>query len=183
MNNIRRKIIIEEYEKITKKNVADPVKFWALYATSFYERLFNKIDSLRQLEKAYKLMQPKMKRPDEKKALEFFYQLRKQELEGTFKWEVKMENKIREIIREEIKSILSEKNIKTQKWNKLQSWMTTPSGVPKNVKVKSGDYVAGYLDGNTLYIEPRFGKVTKKQVRSESEADDILLDIEKNKGK
>jgi hypothetical protein len=108
MDKLRKIIIIEEFEKITMKNVADPVKFWALYATTFYERLFSKINSSRQLEKTYQSMIPKMKRPDDKKALEFFYQLRKQELAGTFKWEQKMENKIREIIREEIRSILSE---------------------------------------------------------------------------
>jgi len=193
MNELRKQIIIEEYEKITMKNVVEPVKFWALYATSLYEKLFQKINSVRQLEKTYNAMIPKMKRPDDKKALEFFYQLRKQELNGSFKWEQKMENKIRNIIREEIRSILSEKNIKTQKWRKVPDHEWRPAGLSNATVVKSGNHVTGYIDSKNVdskkrnMVQIQLGSdsdnIILKPIKSSTDADNILFKIEDNKGK
>lgn len=103
---ILRENLIREVEKITMANVANPVKFWALYSTSFYEKLFQKINNKNKLDQTYKIMASKLKRDDAKAALNFFYRLRKQELDGTFKWEHTVkENDIRNIIREEIRKI------------------------------------------------------------------------------
>jgi len=108
--DILREDLVREVEKITMANVADPVKFWALYSTSFYERMFQKINNKKKLDSVYQIMLSKLKRDDAKKALEFFYRLRTQELEGTFKWEHKMnKSDLRNIIREEI-DILTEVN-------------------------------------------------------------------------
>jgi len=119
-----RKLIIEEYEKITMRNVADPVKFWALYATSFYERLFKKIKNLKKLDEIYSSMYSKLKKEETKKALNFFYRLRKAELKGEFKWENKMKkSELRNIIKEEIKSVLTENAAKDlEKLMKSHNW-------------------------------------------------------------
>jgi len=183
LREIIKELILQEYEKITQKNVADNVKFWALYSASFYERLFQKINNKKSLDKVYDIMLSKLKRVDAKKALNFFYRLRKQELEGTFKWEHKMD-RLRQIIREEIKSILSEKNIKTQKWRKIPEYEWTPKGLSNKTKVKSGNYVTGYLDGMELYVQIGSSEeLTKTSVRNEMEADRILFKLEDNKGK
>ena len=77
-----------EILRLDPRKVADPVEYWALYATSFYERLFSKIDSTRKVEKVYKRMfkNPKLNKKAQD-ALTFFYKLRMDELENPDFWE------------------------------------------------------------------------------------------------
>ena len=45
-----------ELLRLDQRKVADPVEFWALYATSFYERLLAKIDDTETVEAVYQRM-------------------------------------------------------------------------------------------------------------------------------
>lgn len=89
----------ELYEllRLDPKKVADPVEFWALYATSFYERLFGKMDDPKLVEKIYNRIRqsPKLTKRA-KEALKFFYMLRMDELENPDFWEQQQGKKLRE---------------------------------------------------------------------------------------
>lgn len=78
-----------ELLRLDPRKVADPVEFWALYATSFYERLFAKIDDTEEVEEAYQRMKrnPKLNRRAVE-ALTFFYKLRMDELENPNFWDI-----------------------------------------------------------------------------------------------
>lgn len=77
-----------EYYGVDPARVPDFEEFWALYATSFYERLFGKMDDPKELELVYKkyLKNPKLSRRG-KMALTFFYNLRRDELEDPNFWD------------------------------------------------------------------------------------------------
>jgi len=67
-------------------------------------------------------------------------------------------SELRQIIREEINLQLNEKNIKTQKWNKVQSWETTPKGVPPKYEA----------DQILFKIEDDKGKIKESLIREAS---------------
>ena len=85
-----------ELLRLDPRKVADPVEFWALYATSFYERLFAKIDDTEEVEEVYQRMKrsPKLNRKAVE-ALTFFYKLRMDELENPDFWD-RQSGKIKE---------------------------------------------------------------------------------------
>ena len=68
--------------RLDPHKIPDEVEFWALYATSFYEKMFALMDDPREIEKTYKdlLNHPKIKGRS-REALTFFYMLRLDELE------------------------------------------------------------------------------------------------------
>jgi hypothetical protein len=78
-----------ELLRLDPKKVADPVEYWALYATSFYERLLAKIDDTKEVERVYKRMvrNPKLNKKAQD-ALTFFYMLRMDELENPDFWDM-----------------------------------------------------------------------------------------------
>jgi len=84
MNNIQ----LFELLQIDPRKVPNEVEFWALYASSFYEKLFGKISNLGELEKVYNAL-AKNPRYDKrtKEALEFFYAIRIAELEDPHFWD------------------------------------------------------------------------------------------------
>jgi hypothetical protein len=77
-----------ELLRLDPKKVAEPAEYWALYATSFYERLLAKIDDTEEVEKVYQRMvrNPKLNKKAQD-ALTFFYKLRMDELENPDFWE------------------------------------------------------------------------------------------------
>lgn len=85
-----------ELLRLDPRKVADPVEFWALYATSFYERLFAKVDDPDLVEKMYNHLKqsPKLNRKAVE-ALTFFYKLRMDELENPDFWD-RQSGKIKE---------------------------------------------------------------------------------------
>ena len=86
-----------EILRLDPKKVPDEVEFWALYATSLYEKIFSKINDPEKLHAIYKRlkMNPKLKRRDSE-ALEFFYKLRLDELENPDFWELTTKRKLGE---------------------------------------------------------------------------------------
>jgi len=77
-----------EYYGVDPARVPDFEEFWALYATSFYERLFSKIDDKEQLEKVYMryINNPKLDKRA-RLALTFFYNIRRDEMEDPNYWD------------------------------------------------------------------------------------------------
>lgn len=68
--------------RLDPQKVAGETEYWALYATSFYEKLFGKMDDPNKIESMYTHLKkdPRLKERD-KRALRFFYELRMDELE------------------------------------------------------------------------------------------------------
>src|SRR6056297_3170518 len=76
-----------EYYGVDPARVPDFVEFWALYATSFYEKLFGTIDDPKRLENMYNyILEHKKLTKRDKEALAFFYNLRRDELEDPDFW-------------------------------------------------------------------------------------------------
>jgi len=76
-----------EYYGVDPSTVPDYTMFWALYATSFYERLFKKIDDEERLEKLYNFYMHSSKLDKRaKKALTFFYNIRRDEMADPDYW-------------------------------------------------------------------------------------------------
>ena len=74
--------------RINRDEMVEPVKFWALYATSFYERLLGLADNKKQLKKAYNKKIKEIKSDYEAtEALNFFYRIRREELDERNIWE------------------------------------------------------------------------------------------------
>ncbi len=83
-----RESLPEDLPRIDKSRIAEPEKFWALYATSFYEHLFALIDTKRLLKKAYaKKIKQIQSKEEAVEALNFFYRIRRDELDGITIWE------------------------------------------------------------------------------------------------
>lgn len=83
-----RESLPDNLPRIDKSKIADPVKFWATYAVSFYERLFFPIESKKKLKKAYSRKFREMSNNSEAvEALNFFYRIRRDELDGINLWE------------------------------------------------------------------------------------------------
>lgn len=77
-----------EYYGVDPARVPDFEEFWALYATSFYEHLFEKIDDFDKLEKIYKhVLENRKLDKRAKEALTFFYNLRRDELTDPHFWD------------------------------------------------------------------------------------------------
>lgn len=77
-----------EYYGVDPARVPDFEEFWALYATSFYERLFGKMNDPKQMEATYKKLMnnPKLGKRGQQ-GLTFFYNLRRDELEDPNYWD------------------------------------------------------------------------------------------------
>jgi len=84
-----------ELLQIDPKRVPDEEEFWAVYATSFYERIFLKFDTPREVENAYDMMAKNL-RGKVKKAAEFFAAVRIGELEDPTFWDQSQHRKITE---------------------------------------------------------------------------------------
>lgn len=100
---------MDELKRINPKSVPGKTRYWALYAKTFYEDIFQKINDRNKLQKKYKDLVRSIKKPEARDALTFFYRIRRDELDKVFKWEQKVD-KLRHIIREEIQFILKEKD-------------------------------------------------------------------------
>lgn len=85
-----RESLPDDLPRIEKSQIAEPYKFWALYATSFYERFFSLINSKKLLKKAYLDRARTLKNPEAIEALNFFYRIRRDELDGLPIWESKL---------------------------------------------------------------------------------------------
>jgi len=78
----------EDLPRIDKNKIAEPEKYWALYAVSFYERFFAKIHNKKKLKKAYSRKFREISSDKEAVgALNFFYRIRRDELDGIPIWE------------------------------------------------------------------------------------------------
>ena len=84
-----------ELLRLDPETIADPIEYWALYATSFYEKGFAKIDDPRRVEEVYQKMRrnPNFNKRA-KDALTFFYMLRMDELENPDFWKQNEAEKI-----------------------------------------------------------------------------------------
>jgi len=78
---------LDRLPRIEKEKIPEPVKYWALYAKSFYENFLALIDNPRRLKKATVRMLEKLNTPEEKDALLFFFRIRRDELDGINLWE------------------------------------------------------------------------------------------------
>lgn len=85
-----REALPDDLPRIDKSQIGAPYKFWALYAVSFYERFFSLINSKRLLKKAYINKVKTLKNPEAIEALNFFYRIRRDELDGLPIWESKL---------------------------------------------------------------------------------------------
>ena len=85
-----REDFLDDLSRIDKFRVASPAKFWALYATSFYERDFANIFSIERLKKSYYHRKKHLHNPEALEALNFFYRIRRDEINGDFIWESRM---------------------------------------------------------------------------------------------
>jgi hypothetical protein len=86
-----------ELLQIDPKRVPDEEEFWAVYATSFYERIFLKFDTPREVENAYDMLAKRL-RGKVKRAAEFFAAVRIGELEDPTFWDQSQHRKITESI-------------------------------------------------------------------------------------
>lgn len=77
----------DDLPRIDKKTLTDPVKFWALYAVSFYEKYFGIVPNKRLLRKAYNKKIKEIHDPEAIEALNFFYRIRRDEIDGISLWE------------------------------------------------------------------------------------------------
>ncbi len=91
MNNKLR--FLYELLRTDPKTVPDEIEFWAIWATSFYENIFLKIQDPKLVTAAYKRM---LKDPNlsqrGRDALEFFYKIRLDEIDNPNYWSM-LENK------------------------------------------------------------------------------------------
>ena len=100
-----------ELLQIDPKRVPDEEEFWAVYATSFYERIFLKFDTPREVENAYDMMAKRL-RGKVKKAAEFFAAVRIGELEDPTFWDQSQHRKITENMKaKSVKESLNESHI------------------------------------------------------------------------
>ena len=131
-----------EILRLDPHKIPREVDFWALYATSFYEKLFKQIDDPNEIEATYKRMlkNPKIKGRT-RDALEFFYLLRLDELENPDFWNLVGGKKLKEnmkLVKENLddyikKESLNEVNRGEDEWanSELDKW--------KEVKTKEID--------------------------------------------
>jgi hypothetical protein len=102
-----------EYYGVDPARVPDFEEYWALYATSFYERLFSKMDDLEKMEKIYMkyMNNPKLDKRD-KAALTFFYNIRRDELDDPNYWDKVGRGSFEEINKNESKKPMKAKLVK-----------------------------------------------------------------------
>jgi len=101
----------DDLPRIDKSKIADPEKFWALYAVSFYERFFAKIHNKKKLKKAYSRKFREISSDEEAvKALNFFFRIRRDELDGIPIWESLLLESPDMIEARNIRQILRNKN-------------------------------------------------------------------------
>lgn len=105
-----RESLPDDLPRIEKSQIAEPYKFWALYAASFYERFFSLIHSKKLLKKAYLDRVRTLKNPEAIKALNFFYRIRRDELDGLPIWESKLFESPDMIEAENLRKIIPGKN-------------------------------------------------------------------------
>ena len=78
---------LDDLPRVDKEKVASPAKFWALYAASFYENGFANISSIPRLKSLYNHKRKHIRNPEALAALNFFYRIRRDEINGDFMWE------------------------------------------------------------------------------------------------
>jgi hypothetical protein len=78
---------LDKLPRIEKGKIPEPVKYWALYAKSFYENFLGLIDNPRRLRKATVRKLEQLDDPEAKDALLFFFRIRRDELDGIQLWE------------------------------------------------------------------------------------------------
>lgn len=78
---------LDRLPRIDKSNIAEPAKYWALYAKSFYEDFLGLINNPRRLRKATIRKLDQLQKPEERDALLFFFRIRRDELDGIPLWE------------------------------------------------------------------------------------------------
>jgi len=103
LHQIIKEEILKEVTRISRDKAVGNYKYWALYAKTFYEDLFNKINDRNKLKKVYQQMMKTIKKGQDRDALTFFYRIRRDELDKTLNLEHTMKkSELRQIIREEI---------------------------------------------------------------------------------
>lgn len=154
--NLLKIMKINEYTKIEPDELVNNVKFWALYATSFYEKLLAKIENPEVVKSVYRnLMTSEGLSIEDKKALTFFYRIRRNEIDDPNFW----------------KKIHNREDIKENYNNPMKKINEAKKNIPK-----VGDKVM-FL--NHLTLEPEQAEVieviTKK--RREEETDGTIVDL------
>ena len=150
-----------ELLRLDPRKVADPVEFWALYATSFYERLFAKVDDTDLVEKMYNHLKqsPKLNRKAVE-ALTFFYKLRMDELENPDFWEQSRGKKLGENMKAKlVKESLNESISGQQVLDNLSNFKEYPS-VPDIVEfiIDNWTKITGEPESE-MYAEQEFHNV------------------------
>jgi hypothetical protein len=84
-----------ELLKVDPRTVPDKVEFWALYAVSFYEMIFSKLDNPKQVEEAYFKMSKNLNGRT-REAAEFFAAIRIAEIQDPNFWNNVGRKKLRE---------------------------------------------------------------------------------------
>lgn len=90
---------LDNLPRIEKEKISEPVKYWALYAKSFYENFLQHIDNPRRLKKATIRKLKQLNTPEEKDALLFFFRIRRDEIDGIPLWE-SLKSKYTQLIKE-----------------------------------------------------------------------------------
>lgn len=106
---------INELSRINPAYIGNKDKFWAVYASMFYENLFQKIDDYSSLKYVYmNLLRSNKLNPEAKRALTFFYRIRRDELNDPEFWEKRKpaihENKSNKMKAKLVKESINELN-------------------------------------------------------------------------
>jgi len=101
---------LDDLPRIDRARVASPAKFWALYAATFYEKDFANISSIERLKRAYYHRKKRLRDPEALQALNFFYRIRRDEINGDFVWESRMFESPDMIEARNIRQIFRDKN-------------------------------------------------------------------------
>lgn len=122
--NKKQFYLLLEWHGVDPAAVPDYQEFWALYATSFYEKLFGKIDDRNQLDKVYQhwIDNPKLNRKS-RAALTFFYNIRRDEMDDPDYWSKVGMGKLPENKQEPMKAKLVKESL-----NEYPDWLSDGSG-------------------------------------------------------
>lgn len=103
---------LNELSRLNHKLIPDQDRYWALYATSFYENLFEKIHDIDKLKFLYKniLRSPKLDGRD-RDALTFFYRIRRDELSDPHFWDKVQDRFIKENKNQNMKAKLVKESL------------------------------------------------------------------------
>lgn len=103
---------LNELSRLNHKLIPDQDRYWALYATSFYENLFEKIHDIDKLKFLYKniLRSPKLDGRD-RDALTFFYRIRRDELADPHFWDKVQDRFVKENKNQNMKAKLVKESL------------------------------------------------------------------------